>query len=190
VLAVRFWIFDSSCFCSPRRLCSSPLPWQFHSVLLHSFFLNDAKRDFSTGFAPAIGQRLEIQIQTDGMMAGGVESTAAVFVRLSGFVTDVPPLTLASDTQTSATVQHCKCADVHCIVMRSQRVMAAKFGASHGQCVRGVAWLNDSFAHVDAAPIQPDIRYDVELRINHNMKFMWQLVSCVPSDRRSEHWRE
>jgi hypothetical protein len=50
--------------------------------------------------------------------------------------------------------------------------MAAKFGACHGQCVRGVAWLNDSFAHVNAAPIQPGIRYDVELRINHSMKFM------------------
>jgi hypothetical protein len=149
---------------------------------------------FSTGYAPAIGQRLEIQIQTDGMISesgtangADTDSAAAVFARLTGFVTDTPELAVAGDS-TTATVEHCDCTDVHCIVMRSQRVMAAKFGARHGQCVRGVAWLDESFAHVNAAPIQPGILYDVELRINHNMKFMWQLVSCVPSEQPIDDW--
>jgi hypothetical protein len=125
VLAVCFWIFASSCFCSPRRLlyCAAhDCQWQFQSVLFHSFFLNDAKRDFSTGFAPAIGQRLEIQIQTDGMMAasGGVDSTAAVFARLSGFVTDVPPptplwrLTFRHPSQ-SSTVNAPTCTALSCV---------------------------------------------------------------------------
>ena len=151
---------------------------------------------FSTGYAPAIGQRLEIQIQTDGMISesdtahgAGPDSAAAAFARLSGFVTDTPELAVAGDS-TTATVKHCDCADVHCIVMRSQRVMAAKFGARHGQSVRGVAWLDESFTHVNAAPIQPGKPYDVELRINYNMKFMWQLVSCVPSEQPIDGWHQ